>query len=134
VYSIGVFDLHSQRVQLLHPYTPVGIGGQPPAPAWSPDGRWLAFGTWASDPNDLGLWVARADGQVEEEFRVDDSTSRADPHPVWSPDAHWLAFNSTPQGAGSGIWLAEVGTWELYPLALQPDAFLVDWASPPGTP
>ena len=133
-YSVGVFDLTAPTLQLLHPYTPVGIGGQPPAPAWSPDGRWLAFGTWASDPEDMGLWVARADGQGEEEIHLDASLSRGDPHPVWSPDGRWLAFNSTPQGVGSGTWLAEVGTWELHPLDLPPDARIVSWTSPPGKP
>jgi Tol biopolymer transport system component len=127
-YSVGVFDLETQAVQLLHPYTPVGTGGQPPAPAWSPDGRWLALGTWASDPRDAGLWVARANGQ--EEFHVDASLGRADPHPVWSPDGRWLAFSSTPQGMGSGIWLAKVGTWDLYPLDLPLDARIADWTSP----
>jgi Tol biopolymer transport system component len=133
-YSVGVFGLTAPTLQLLHPYTPVGRGGQPSAPAWSPDGGWLAFGTWASDPEDRGLWVVRADGQGEEEIHVDGSPSLWDPNPVWSPDGRWLAFSSTPEGVGSGIWLAEVGTWELHPLDLLPDATLMGWASPPGRP
>jgi hypothetical protein len=84
-YSVGVLDLVTQAVQLLHPYTPVGIGGQSPAPTWSPDGR-------------------------------------------------WLAFSSTRQRIGSDIWLAKVGTWDLYPLDLPPDAHIVNWASPPARP
>ncbi len=124
--SIGVFDLEAQTVQLLHAHNPVG------APAWSPDGRWLAFNAWAMDPDDAGLWVARADGQQEEEYRLDAVLSRADPHPVWSPDGLWLAFSSTPEGIGSGVWLAEVGTWDLHSSDLPPDAYLVDWVSSPG--
>jgi Tol biopolymer transport system component len=129
-YSIGVFDLEAHTAQFLHPYTPVGMGGQPPAPAWSPDGRWLAFNARAMNDDDVGLWVARADGQQEEEHNLDPSYSRADPHPVWSPDGRWLAFNSMPQGARSGIWLAKVETWDLHSPDLPPDAYLVDWISP----
>jgi Tol biopolymer transport system component len=126
-YSIGVFDLEVQEVQLLHPYAPIGMGGQPPPPTWSPDGRWLAFTAWAMDPDDSGLWVARADGSEEHSL---DAASRAHHNPVWSPDGRWLAFSSTDQGAGPGIWLAEVDTWTLTRPDLPPDAFPVAWASP----
>jgi Tol biopolymer transport system component len=128
VYSIGVFDLEMEMARLLHPYTPVGMGGQPPAPAWSPDGRWLAFTAWAVDPNDGGLWVVRADGQGEKHHL--DAASRVDHNPIWSPDGNWLAFSSTPQGAGQGLWLAEVETWTLHSADLLPDAYPVDWVSP----
>ena len=130
--DIGVFDLEAQTVQFVHPYSPVGRGGQPPAPVWSPDGRWLAFSALAMDADDAGLWVVRIDGQSEEKYRLGAVLSRADPHPIWSPDGRWLAFSSTPQEVGSGLWLAEVGTWALYSLDMPPDAQLVNWVSPPG--
>jgi Tol biopolymer transport system component len=84
------------------------------------------------DADDAGLWVVRIDGQSEEKYRLDAVLSRADPHPIWSPDGRWLAFSSTPQGEGSGLWLAEVGTWALYSLDMAPDAQLVNWVSPLG--
>lgn len=130
--TIGVFDLETQTAQLVHPHSPVGRGGQPPAAVWSPDGRWLAFNAWAESPDDAGLWVVRVDGQQGEEYRLDAVLTRADSNLIWSPDGRWLAFSSTPQGVGSGFWLAEVGTWELHSLDLPPDALLVDWASSPG--
>ena len=130
--DIGVFDLEAQTVQFVHPYSPVGRGGQPPAPSWSPDGRWLAFSALAMDADDAGLWVVRTDWQQEEKYRLDAGLGRADPHPIWSPDGQWLAFSSTPQGVGSGLWLAEVGTWALYSLDLPPDAQLVNWVSSSG--
>jgi Tol biopolymer transport system component len=128
--DIGVFDLEAQTVQFVHPYNPVGRGGQPPAPIWSPDGRWLAFNALAMNADNAGLWVVRVDGQQEEKYHLDAVFSRAEPHPIWSPDGEWLAFSSTPQGVGSGLWLAEAGTWALYSLDLPPDAQLVNWASP----
>jgi len=128
-YGVGVFDPEAQTLELLHPYTPVGVGGQPPAPVWSPDGNWLAFTTWDTNLDDAGLWVARVDGPREEEYQLDVG-SRAVHNPVWSPGGRWLAFNSTPQGVGSGVWLAEVGTWNLHSPDLPPDAYLVDWINP----
>jgi hypothetical protein len=132
-YSVGVFDLEAQAAQFLHPYNPVGRGGQPPAPVWSPDGRWLAFAAAAVDADDAGLWVVRADGQRAEEYRLDTGLGRVDPNPIWSPDGRWLVFGSTPQGVGSGLWLAEVGTWGLQPLDLPADAYLVAWVNSPGS-
>jgi Tol biopolymer transport system component len=126
-YSIGVFDMEGRIVRLHHPYTPVGMGGQPPAPAWSPDGHWLAFTAWAVDPGDGGLWVVRADGQEEEHHLESDSRAYYDP--IWSPDGRWLAFSSVTQGTAQGLRLAEVETWTLHAPDLPPDAYPVDWVS-----
>ncbi|MDY7078394.1 MAG: hypothetical protein SXV54_15865 [Chloroflexota bacterium] len=132
--SIGIFDLEAQTAQLLHPHSPAGIGGWPPAPVWSPDGRWLAFAAWAENPDDAGLWVLRADGQQEEEYHLALGQGRATPTPVWSPDGNWLAFSGASRDGRLGHWLAEVGTWEArfldLPLDTYPlDAYLVDWVS-----
>jgi len=127
--SIGVFDLEAQAVRFLHPYSPVGMGGQPPAPVWSPDGRWLAFTAVAMDREDAGLWVARVDGQQEEEYRLATGHGRAMPNPVWSPDGRWLAFTGIGAAGEAGHWLAEVGVWELRLLDLPPDAYIMDWIS-----
>ncbi len=127
-YSIGVFDLEEHIARLHHPYTPVGGGGQPPAPVWSPDGGWLAFTAWAIASIEGGLWVVRADGQGEEHHL--DGASRADHNPIWSPDGRWLAFSSVTQDTGPGLWLAEAETWALHSPDLPPDAYPVDWISP----
>jgi hypothetical protein len=128
-YSIGVFDLEAETVQFLHPYNPVGMGGQPPAPIWSPDGRWLAFTAIAMNSEDAGLWVARVGGQQQEEYRLATGRGRAIPNPVWSPDGRWLAFTGSGAGGEARHWLAEVGTWGLRWLDLPPDAYIMDWVS-----
>ncbi|MCP4537881.1 MAG: hypothetical protein GY832_12120 [Chloroflexi bacterium] len=129
--DIGVFDLEAQTVQFVHSYSPVGRGGQPPAPVWSPDGHWLAFDPWTMGADNAGLWVVRVDGQQEEKYRLD-TAMRMNYSPTWSPDGRWLAFASTPEGVGSGLWLAEVDTWILHSSGLPVDARLVGWPSPPG--
>jgi Tol biopolymer transport system component len=124
--NIGVFDLETRTVSLLYTYEPAGQGGWPPAPVWSPDGQWLTFTAWALDNDEVGVRIVRADGQ-EEEYHLGQCYT-----PVWSPDGRWLACTSTPQGLGSGVWLMEVGTWNLHSLDLPSDAYLVDWIDPSG--
>ena len=102
--GVGVFDLGAQTARLLHPYEPLGMGGWPPAPAWSPDGQWLVFHAIAEAPTEHGLWIARVDGEKEHFLGPGEG-------PVWSPGGRWLAFTCTAPGAESAIWLAEVGTW-----------------------
>jgi dipeptidyl aminopeptidase/acylaminoacyl peptidase len=123
----GVFNLETRTALLLHPYEPMGRGGWPLAPTWSPDGQWLVFTAWAQDSEKTGVWVVRVDERQEEEFHVGSCST-----PVWSPDGRWLACTSYPQGLGSGVWLIEVGTWVLHSLDLPSDAYLVDWIIPPG--
>jgi dipeptidyl aminopeptidase/acylaminoacyl peptidase len=109
--GVGVFDLEAQTSQLLHPYEPVGVGGWPAAPVWSPDGQWLAYTVWpAQDPAEAGLWVWSADG-AEEHFLGAGSGL------TWGPDSRWLSFNLDGE---PGLWLAEVGAWHPRRIALPP--------------
>ena len=126
---VGVFDLEAQAVQFLHPYAPAGIGGQPPAPVWSPDGRWLVCTAWAENLDDAGLWVLRADGQQEEAHHVALGLGRGAPTPVWSPYGRWLVFSGTARHGQVGHWAVEVGTWSRQPVDLAPDAVIVDWVT-----
>lgn len=124
--GIGIFDLETRTAQVLHPYEPMGGGGDANlAPAWSPDGQWLAFTAWASDSDESGVWVVSVDGQQETEYHLGQCST-----PVWSPDGRMFACTSTPQGLASEVLLVEVGTWDLYSLDLPSDAYLVDWVNP----
>ncbi len=52
-------------------------------PAWSPDGRWIAFVTWENEHG--GLWKIASDGSAPAE-RLSSVSARFS-QPVWSPDS-----------------------------------------------
>jgi Tol biopolymer transport system component len=74
------------------------------APAWSPDGEWLAFVRSTDGRRSFHVYAMRADGSGVRKV----TRGRFDESPAWSPDGHWIAYTSTggirivhPDGRGS---------------------------------
>ncbi len=67
-------------------------------PAWSPDGREIAFNSARSGNNDI--WVIPAEGGEPRQLTDDPSV---DWIPRWSPDGEWIYFSSTRSG-DSLLW------------------------------
>lgn len=97
--GIGIYAISpTGRPAQLPSFTfPAGRRRIPPsleAPAWSPDGRHLAYGFRDEDEYEnviwstSGLFVSASDGSPPR--RISDAV---DPSPAWSPDGRWLAFN-----------------------------------------
>jgi len=55
-----VFDLGQETARDLLVWPPAQLGALPPAPAWSPDGKWLAVEVWARTAVQSGVWLAPA--------------------------------------------------------------------------
>ncbi|MBN1371309.1 MAG: serine/threonine-protein kinase [Anaerolineaceae bacterium] len=92
-YDVGIGSAGGSSEQT------VDAGGDEYAPAWSPDGAWLAFQTDAGrEAGQNEIWIVRADGSGLR--KVTDSPpgtwSRA---PTWSPDGRWIAFVSDREGS-----------------------------------
>lgn len=67
-------------------------------PAWSPDGKQLAFTSNRSQPdpdatNDSNIWVVAADNTDKGAHLTQITTNPGpDSQPVWSPDGKWIAY------------------------------------------
>jgi len=85
----------------VRPLTDRGVIGDAIQPAWSPDGRRIAF--WSVDAGRRRLWSVAAAGGLP--VAVTDGTS-LDWSPAWSADG-WLYFSSDRSGA-MGAWRVRI--------------------------
>ena len=71
-------------------------------PAWSPDGRFLAFvSNHSEDPDanyDSNVWVVAADNPDKGQTLIQVTTNPGDDEqPAWSPDGKWIAYVTNPE-------------------------------------
>ncbi|MGH9162723.1 MAG: hypothetical protein ACRD2X_22375 [Vicinamibacteraceae bacterium] len=112
VYSRRYWPVAIWRLELAQPDRPAGaplklIGStrQDLEPAWSPDGRRIAFVSTRTGHTEI--WVSRADGRAATQL-----TSFGGPRthrPAWSPDGRWLAFSSGRERRSSVFIVAPSG-------------------------
>jgi Tol biopolymer transport system component/imidazolonepropionase-like amidohydrolase len=87
-------------------------------PAWSPDGKWIAFFGYRDGGYDL--WAVAPDGSNQHKLTWG---SYDDREPAWSHDGTRVAFASdrgNPLGSSYNIWVLDVGTGELRQLTHNP--------------
>jgi Tol biopolymer transport system component/tRNA A-37 threonylcarbamoyl transferase component Bud32 len=102
----GRFDLWIQPLAQDAPSGPprrvTDHAGSVAQPAYSPDGRWIAYHRVVDGQRDV--WIVPAAGGAPIRFTSDPAV---DIHPTWSPDGSRIAFASE-RGGGSRIWIAPV--------------------------
>lgn len=70
-------------------------------PAWSPDGRQIAF-TRAAPPNSFDIWVVNAPGSG---LRRLTGEPGSDNYAAWSPDGREIVYSSDDRSKQNGLWL-----------------------------
>ena len=96
-------------------------------PAWSPDGKWIAFQSDRS--GSLDIWLVPADGG--EPRNLTNSPSN-DCFPAWSPDGSKLAFASDRDGGEYDIFAMSASGRDVRQLTSGPERdYLPSW-SPDG--
>lgn len=77
------------------------------SPAWSPDGKWIAY--TSTRHGNQELYIARPDGKDEKRLTSDPAT---DAHPAWSPDSKRIAF-ATDRWGGLEIAVLDIDSGKL---------------------
>jgi Tol biopolymer transport system component len=80
-------------------------------PAWSPDGKWIAFSS--SRKGNPDLWMISSDGRELVQLT---KSPAAETSPTWSPDGQEIAYTSTESGQMQLV-LLNVQTQEIHALS-----------------
>jgi Tol biopolymer transport system component len=94
----GIFTVDADGSNLTKVYDVPGADDS--APAWSPDGRQIAFES--DQDGDTEVYVMDADGTNVRQLT--DNTIH-DEGPAWSPDGKRMAFTSGPDNLNGDIWV-----------------------------
>jgi len=76
-------------------------------PAWSPDGKRLAFASFSLDSPRHMLFVANADGSSARAVLISNGEARA---PRWSSDGQWLVFSGGVDAPGPHVYALQLKT------------------------
>jgi len=83
-------------------------------PAWSPDGKRIAFASDRSGKN--GIYVKPVGGSEEVDLVLEDAERDIGPE-AWSPDGRWLVHISLVSADKSDLWALNMETGERVPVA-----------------
>lgn len=105
-------------------YFPPAPSSTPWAPAWSPDGRWIAVAMSGS------IW--KVDPQTGQSVELT-AGSRYHSSPAWSPDGKWLIYTADDGGTTIQLEILDIATGRTRPLTSDKFIYTDPVFSPDGT-
>lgn len=104
-------------------YLPPAPSSTPWAPAWSPDGEWIAFSMHGS------IWKVELATGVARELTADAAYHSS---PDWSPDGRWIVYTADHGHRRVQLRMLEVGTGETWALTDDEGVYADPAFSPDG--
>lgn len=89
-------DIFVMRSDGSEPPVRLGASSDAPdfSPAWSPDGRRIAFTSWRDGNQDIYIFSL----DTQETYNLTQTPNRHEDYPVWSPDGQTIAFSAIESG------------------------------------
>jgi hypothetical protein len=114
----------AKRPLELNAYLPPSPGSTPWAPAWSPDGKWIAVGMSGS------IWKVDRDTGAAQELTYN---SKYHSSPTWSPDGRWIIYTADDGANTIQLEIVDVETGQTRALTNDSFVYLDPAFSPDGT-
>ena len=105
-------------------YFPPAPSSTPWAPAWSPDGKWIAVGMGGS------IWKVDPSTGAAAELTYDRTYHSS---PDWSPDGKWIVYTAEDDARTIQLAVVNVQTGETHPLTTDEQIYVDPVFSPDGT-
>lgn len=98
--SLWISALDGSRLRKISPPSLTSIVNTDMEPAWSPDGRLIAYTSLTGDSRSSDIWIVQANGAYPLKLTANGASNSS---PTWSPDGRKIAFVSNKAGS-KDIW------------------------------
>lgn len=98
--SLWIAALDGSRLRKISPPSSTSIANTDMEPAWSPDGRQIAYTSITGDSRSSDIWIVQANGAYPLKLTANGAYNSS---PAWSPDGRKIAFVSKKNGS-KNIW------------------------------
>ncbi|MBK7006903.1 MAG: TolB family protein [Burkholderiales bacterium] len=89
--SLWISALDGSRLRKISPRSITAIANTDMEPAWSPDGRQIAYTSITGDSRSSDIWIVQASGAYPVKLIANGASNGS---PVWSPNGRKIAFVS----------------------------------------
>ncbi len=89
--SLWISALDGSRLRKISPPSTTSIANDDVAPAWSPDGRLIAYASVIGESESSDIWIVQTNGAYPLKLTANGAYNSS---PAWSPDGRKIAFVS----------------------------------------